>query len=81
VTHGTDHSSYLRIQDLFKLQIPLTEDAPDERLAIWRHPQMATAGRQIARRPGTGGSEGMAYLDRTLAQRLYPILWQVRSVP
>jgi tryptophan 2,3-dioxygenase len=52
----------------------------DERLAMWRHQHMLMAGRQIGRRPGTGGSEGMAYLDTTLAQRLYPVLWQVRSV-
>jgi tryptophan 2,3-dioxygenase len=52
----------------------------DGRLAVWRHQHMMMAGRQIGRRPGTGGSEGMAYLDTTLAQRLYPVLWEVRSV-
>lgn len=52
----------------------------DENLAIWRHQHMLMAGREIGRRPGTGGSEGMAYLDTTLAQRLYPVLWEVRSV-
>ncbi|MGA2294686.1 MAG: tryptophan 2,3-dioxygenase family protein [Acidimicrobiales bacterium] len=52
----------------------------DERLAMWRHQHMLMAGRQIGRRPGTGGSEGMAYLDTTISQRLYPVLWQVRSI-
>ncbi len=52
----------------------------DGRLAVWRHQHMMKAGRQIGRRPGTGGSEGMAYLDTTLAQRLYPPLWEVRSI-
>ncbi len=52
----------------------------DERLAMWRHQHMLMAGRQIGRRPGTGGSEGMAYLDTTLNQRLYPLLWEARSV-
>jgi len=52
----------------------------DGHLAVWRHQHMLMAGRQIGRRPGTGGSEGMAYLDTTLAQRLYPVLWEVRSV-
>jgi tryptophan 2,3-dioxygenase len=51
----------------------------DERLAMWRHQHMLMAGRQIGRRPGTGGSEGMAYLDTTIGQRLYPLLWEVRS--
>ena len=52
----------------------------DERLAMWRHQHMLMAGRQIGRRPGTGGSEGMAYLDTTLPQRLYPLLWELRSI-
>jgi tryptophan 2,3-dioxygenase len=52
----------------------------DERLTMWRHQHMLMAGRQIGRRPGTGGSEGMAYLDTTLSERLYPVLWEVGSV-
>ncbi len=52
----------------------------DERLAMWRHQHTLMAGRQIGRRPGTGGSAGLAYLDTTLGQRLYPLLWEVRSV-
>lgn len=52
----------------------------DENLATWRYRHMAMAGREIGRRPGTGGSEGMAYLATTLTARLYPVLWNVRSV-
>jgi tryptophan 2,3-dioxygenase len=52
----------------------------DENLAVWRYQHMLMAGREIGRRPGTGGSEGMAYLDTTLGQRLYPLLWEVRSI-
>ena len=52
----------------------------DQRLAMWRHQHMLMAGRQIGRRVGTGGSQGMAYLDTTLSQRLYPVLWEVRSI-
>ncbi len=52
----------------------------DERLAMWRHQHMLMAGRQIGRRPGTGGSQGMSYLDTTLGRRLYPVLWEVRSI-
>jgi tryptophan 2,3-dioxygenase len=37
VAKGTDYSTYLRIHDLLKLQIPLTEDAPDELLFIVVH--------------------------------------------
>ena len=52
----------------------------DQRIASWRHQHMIMAGRQIGRRQGTGGSDGMAYLDTTISQRLYPVLWEVRSV-
>jgi len=37
VSKGTDYSTYLRINDLLKLQIPLSEDAPDELLFIVVH--------------------------------------------
>ena len=52
----------------------------DGNLALWRYQHKMMAARQIGRRPGTGGSAGMAYLDTTLEQRFYPILWEVRSV-
>jgi len=52
----------------------------DENLAIWHYQHLLMAGRQIGRRPGTGGSAGMSFLDTTLGQRLYPVLWEVRSV-
>ena len=37
MANGTDYSTYLRINDLLKLQIPLTDDAPDELLFIVVH--------------------------------------------
>ncbi len=52
----------------------------DGNVALWRYQHKMMAARQIGRRPGTGGSAGMAYLDTTLEQRFYPILWEVRSV-
>jgi tryptophan 2,3-dioxygenase len=52
----------------------------DGHLALWRYQHKMMAARQIGRRPGTGGSAGMAYLDTTLEQRFYPILWEVRSI-
>lgn len=51
----------------------------DENLATWRHRHLLMAGREIGRRPGTGGSAGMAYLETTTGRRLYPALWDVRS--
>ncbi len=51
----------------------------DEALARWRHHHMMMAAREIGRRPGTGGSLGVAYLEQTVAQRFYPVLWEIRS--
>jgi tryptophan 2,3-dioxygenase len=52
----------------------------DENLLTWRYRHMIMAGREIGRRPGTGGSAGMAYLETTIGARLYPVLWDARSV-
>jgi len=52
----------------------------DENLSIWRYQHMLMAARQIGRRPGTGGSAGLAYLDTTIERRFYPVLWEVRSI-
>lgn len=51
----------------------------DEVIARWRYHHMLMAAREIGTRPGTGGSLGVAYLQRTLDKRFFPLLWQVRS--
>ena len=35
--------------------------------------------RMIGRKPGTGGSEGVGYLAKTLDKRCFPELWEVRT--
>ncbi len=52
----------------------------DEAVARWRHHHGLMAAREIGRRTGTGGSLGVAYLDTTLGERFFPLLWEVRSV-
>jgi tryptophan 2,3-dioxygenase len=52
----------------------------DEAIARWRYRHALMAAREIGRRTGTGGSLGVGYLDTTLEQRFFPVLWQVRSV-
>lgn len=52
----------------------------DEAVARWRHHHSLMAAREIGRRTGTGGSLGVAYLDTTLGERFFPLLWEVRSV-
>ncbi|HEU4395823.1 MAG TPA: tryptophan 2,3-dioxygenase family protein, partial [Planctomycetota bacterium] len=35
--------------------------------------------RMIGRKWGTGGSQGVPYLETTLARRFFPELWAVRT--
>jgi tryptophan 2,3-dioxygenase len=51
----------------------------DEAIARWRYHHSLMAAREIGRRHGTGGSLGVAYLDSTLGERFFPVLWEVRS--
>jgi tryptophan 2,3-dioxygenase len=51
----------------------------DEAIARWRYHHSLMAAREIGRRSGTGGSLGVAYLDSTIGERFFPVLWEVRS--
>jgi tryptophan 2,3-dioxygenase len=51
----------------------------DEAIARWRYHHSLMAAREIGRRQGTGGSLGVVYLDSTLGERFFPVLWEVRS--
>lgn len=51
----------------------------DDALLAWRHKHVLTVERIIGRRRGTGGTEGVAYLTRTLQRRCFPELWSLRS--
>jgi tryptophan 2,3-dioxygenase len=51
----------------------------DELLALWRAHHVQMVERMIGTKPGTGGSEGVAYLQTTLPKRAFPDLWGVRT--
>jgi tryptophan 2,3-dioxygenase len=51
----------------------------DDALATWRNKHVLTVERIIGRRRGTGGTEGVGYLQSTLVRRCFPELWSVRS--
>jgi tryptophan 2,3-dioxygenase len=51
----------------------------DEGLARWRARHALMVERIIGYKPGTGGSEGVAYLQSTTPKRFFPQLWQIRS--
>ena len=45
----------------------------------WRFRHVTTVERIIGGKPGTGGTEGVAYLRGLLAIRLFPELWDLRT--
>jgi tryptophan 2,3-dioxygenase len=51
----------------------------DEGLQEWRYRHVKMVERTIGTKPGTGGSDGVAYLRTTLFHALFPDLWAVRS--
>jgi tryptophan 2,3-dioxygenase len=63
--------------DLFLLCEALTEY--DELFSLWRFRHVQMVERVIGGRPGTGGSDGAAYLRGTIGRRLFPELWEMRT--
>jgi len=51
----------------------------DERFLLWRGRHVRMVERMIGMKPGTGGSMGVAYLEKTLSKKFFPELWEVRT--
>ena len=51
----------------------------DDALLTWRHKHVLTVERIIGRKRGTGGTEGVGYLQTTLARRAFPEIWSLRT--
>lgn len=49
------------------------------RFHLWRFSHMKTVERIIGGKTGTGGTSGVAYLQKALSLRFYPELWDVRT--
>ncbi|QFZ24540.1 tryptophan 2,3-dioxygenase [Saccharothrix syringae] len=47
--------------------------------ARWRYTHLVTVQRLLGTKPGTGGTRGVAWLDRISSHRFFPELWAVRS--
>ncbi|MGH7554831.1 MAG: tryptophan 2,3-dioxygenase [Longimicrobiales bacterium] len=63
--------------DLYMLAESLVEF--DEMFSLWRLHHVAMVERMIGSKPGTGGSEGVTYLRKTLDRKFFPELWELRS--
>lgn len=66
-----------RYWELYQLAEKLVD--LDDALLTWRHKPVLTVERIIGGKPGTGGTEGANYLQRTLQRRCFPELWSLRT--
>jgi tryptophan 2,3-dioxygenase len=66
-----------RYWDLYELAEKLVD--LDDGFLTWRHKHVLTVERIIGRKRGTGGTEGVGYLLKTLERRCFPELWSVRT--
>jgi len=51
----------------------------DEYFSLWRSHHIKMVERMVGAKPGTGGSEGVAYLRTTLNKKFFPELWEART--
>ena len=51
----------------------------DEYFSLWRSHHIKMVERMVGTRPGTGGSEGVKYLQKTLDKKFFPELWEART--
>jgi tryptophan 2,3-dioxygenase len=51
----------------------------DEMFSMWRLRHINMVERMIGSKTGTGGSEGAAYLRKTVERKFFPELWELRS--
>jgi len=63
--------------DLYELAEKLVD--LEYRFNLWRYSHMKTVERIIGLKPGTGGTSGVAYLQKALDLRFYPELLDVRT--
>ncbi len=61
----------------FELQEALVEH--DEIVSKWRFHHIKMVERTVGGKMGTGGSEGVVYLQTTLAKQFYPEFWEART--
>ena len=69
-----DSETYFELYELAEKLVDI-----DDALASWRHKHVLTVERIIGSKPGTGGSAGAPYLRATLAKRVFPELWALRT--
>jgi len=51
----------------------------DEYFSLWRSHHIRMVERMVGAKKGTGGSEGIGYLQTTLDKKFFPELWEART--
>lgn len=69
-----DTARYFQLYQLAEKLLDL-----DDAFLTWRHKHVVTVERVIGRKRGTGGTEGVGYLQTTLQKRLFPEIWSLRT--
>lgn len=67
-----------RHREVFLLGEALMDVA--ESFTRWRYTHLTVVQRVLGGKPGTGGTDGVPWLDRVSGHRFFPELWSVRSV-
>lgn len=52
----------------------------DQQFSLWRFRHMKTVERTIGYKQGTGGSSGVNFLQKIVTKRMFPELWDVRTM-
>lgn len=63
--------------DQYNMQDLLIEH--DENIALWRSHHVLMVERMLGMKRGTGGSEGVGYLQTTLTKKFFPEIWEART--
>jgi tryptophan 2,3-dioxygenase len=63
--------------ELFQMAEVLVDIA--EEFTDWRHRHLASVRRSLGAKPGTGGSSGLAWLERSLQRPVFPELFSART--
>jgi len=71
LTHPEKYAELYNMQDL------LIEH--DELIISWRYNHILMVERMLGMKRGTGGSEGVGYLQTTLTKKFFPELWEART--
>jgi tryptophan 2,3-dioxygenase len=51
----------------------------DEYFSLWRSHHIKMVERMVGAKRGTGGSEGVGYLQKTLDKKFFPEIWEART--